>query len=313
MLAKTIRRVILVIPTIILISLLAFTLLYFSPGDTAMLILKERTNVATLTAEDAQEFEESKGLNAGYLALYCSWFGGVLKGDLGTSYVDGQNINLKITAAMSKALKMSLIAWVVYILTGTAAGMLAAIYHNSIFDKITKYWSVMSTAIPVFWIGLFTVWLFSVKFSVLTTVGKRSDFSLIFPGILMGFIYTGNLIIIVKEKTKLVLEEGFVLSARALGVKKSVILRSHVLRNILAPVIAASTLAFSDFIGASVLMDNIFSISGFGALLTDAIRVKDYMIVASATLILGVLVCTVNMFADITYRFIDRRAEVNES
>ncbi|MGL6198094.1 MAG: ABC transporter permease [Lachnospiraceae bacterium] len=313
MLAKTIRRVVLIFPTIILISLLAFTMLYFSPGDTAMLILKERTNVTTITNEDIKEFEESKGLNAGYFTLYASWFGGVLKGDLGTSYVDGQSINSDITTALNKTLKMSLIAWAVYTIAGTAVGMLAAIYHNRILDKTTKYWSVMSTAIPVFWIGLFAVWLFSVKLGVITTVGKRSDFSLIFPGILMGIIYTGNLIIIVKEKTQLVLEEPFVLSARSLGVRKSRILRSHVLRNILAPVIATSTLAFSDFIGASVLMENIFSISGFGTLLTDAIRVKDFMVVASGTLILGVLVCTVNMLADITYCSIDRRAETNES
>jgi peptide/nickel transport system permease protein len=312
MLARIIRRIAFIIPTIMLISLLAFGLLYFSPGNAAMLMLRERTNVATLTSQDAAEFAESRGLNAGVFRLYSKWFGGVLKGDLGTSYIDGRNVNSKIAGAMGKTLKLAMIALVVYTAAGTMMGMLSTVYHNGIFDRVTKYWSVLSASIPVFWISLFAVWLFSVKLKILTTVGKRCDLSLIFPGVLMGLIYTGNLIIIVKEKTRLVLEESFVLSARALGVRKSVILRSHVLKNILAPVIATSTLAFSDFVSSGILMESIFSLSGFGTLLRDAIAVKDYMVVAGATLVMGALVCTVNMLADIAYSFIDRRADPDE-
>ncbi|MDR2392729.1 MAG: ABC transporter permease subunit [Treponema sp.] len=115
-----------------------------------------------------------------------------------------------------------------------------------------------------------------------------------------------------KEKNRLVLEEPFVLNARALGVGKSIILRSHVLKNILVPVITTSTLAFSNFVSSGVLMESIFSLSGFGTLLRNAITVKDYMVVASATLALGVLIGTVNILADIAYSFIDRRAGPDE-
>lgn len=258
MLAGTGKRVVLMIPTLLFISVLAFAMLYYAPGDTAMLVLKERTHVSTLTDEDAPAFAERQGLNAGFGALYAGWMGGVLRGDLGTSYIE-------------------LIAWLVYTVLGTAVGMLAAVYHNGVFDRVTKYWAVLSTAIPVFWISMFVVWPLSVKLGVLTTVGKRSDLSFIPPGVLMGLVYTGNLIVIVKEKTRLVLKEPFVLSARAMGVKRHVILKRHVLKNILPPVVATSPLGFSSFIGSGVLM--------------HAISVKDYMIVASATLILGVLVC----------------------
>ena len=312
MFAKAVRRIALIIPTVMLISLLAFALLYFSPGSAAMLILRERTNVATLTGQDAADFAEKAGLNTGVFHQYAAWFSGVLRGDLGKSYVDGRNINSEIAAALGKTLKMAVIALAVYTIAGTTLGMLSAVYHNGMLDKVTKYWSVLSTAVPVFWISLFALWLFSVKFRILTTVGKRSDLSLIFPGVLMGLVYTGNLIVIVKEKTRLVLEEPFVLCARALGLRKSVILRGHVLKNILAPVTARSALAFSDFMGFGVLMESIFSISGFGTLLRNAINIKDYMVVAGATLILGVLVCTVNMLADIAYAFIDRRTEADE-
>jgi peptide/nickel transport system permease protein len=295
-----------------LISLLTFTLLYFSPGNAAMLMLRKRTNAATLTGQDAAAFAESRGLNASVFRLYSRWFGGVLTGDLGTSYVDNRNVNVEIIGAMGKTLKLAMIALAVYTAVGTIMGMLSAVYHKGIVEKITKYWSVLSTAIPVFWLSLFAVWLFSVKLKILTTVGKRGDLSLIFPGALMGLVYTGNLIVIVKEKTRLVLEESFVLGARALGVRKSVILRGQVLKNILAPVIAASILAFSNFISSGILMESIFSLPGFGTLLRDAIEVKDYMIVASATVVMGVLVCTVNMLADIAYGFIDKRADPDE-
>jgi peptide/nickel transport system permease protein len=295
-----------------LISFVSFSLLYFSPGNAAMLMLRKRTNAATLTDQDAAAFAESRGLNVGFFRLYSRWFWGILTGNLGTSYIDGRNVNAEIIGATGKTLKLAMIALAVYTAAGTIAGMLSAVYHNGIFDKITKYWSVLSTAIPVFWLSLFVVWLFSVKLKILTTVGKRGDLSLIFPGVLMGLIYTGNLIIIVKEKTRLVLEEPFVLNARAFGARKSVILRYHVLKNVIAPVIAASTLDFSGFISSGVLMESIFSLSGFGTLIGDAIAVKDYMIVASATLLLGVVVCAVNMFADIAYSFIDMRADPYE-
>lgn len=310
--AKMIRRGLLILPMTALISLLAFGLLYAAPGDTAMLILRERTNISTLTEEDAAAFAEEKGLNTGFFPLYTGWLASVLRGDLGTSYVDGQSVNAKLGAALGKTMKLSMIAWVVYTVLGTGVGILAAVRRRGILDRLTRYWSILSTAIPVFWIGLFAVWLFSVKLGVLATVGKRSDLSLLFPGVLMGVVYAGNLIVIAREKARLVLEEPFVLGARAMGVRKGAILRNHVLKNILPPVIATSALAFSDFVGASVLMENIFSISGFGKLLTDAIRTKDYLVVAGATLAIGVLCCVVNLLADIAYSLIDGRAEPHE-
>ncbi len=310
---KTIRRVILIIPTIILVSLLSFALLYLAPGDTAMLVLREKGNTILVPEQEAEAFAESQGLNAGFFEQYLSWFGGVAQGDLGTSFLDGQNINGRIASAMGKTLLMTLVALGIYIVFGVATGVLSAVYNNGIVDRIAKYWAVLSTAIPVFWIALFIVWIFSVKLGILHTVGSRDNSSLILPGVLMGLVYAGNLIVIVKEKTLLVLEEPFVLNARALGVKRIVILRSHVLKSILAPVIATATLAFSNFIGSSVLMENIFSLSGYGTLLMDAINIKDYMIVASATLILGILVCVSNMIADIIYGLIDRREVPDES
>ena len=310
---KTIRRIIFIIPTIILVSLLSFALLYLSPGDTGMLVLREKGNTIVVTEKEAEIFAESKGLNTSFFAQYTSWFGGVLQGDLGTSYLDSQNINERIATAMGKTLIMTMIALGVYIIFGTAAGILSAVFPTGIVDRLAKYWAVLSTAIPVFWISLFIVWLLSVKLGILKTVGSRSNSSLILPGVLMGIVYAGNLIVIVKEKALLVLEEPFVLSARALGVKRRVVLRSHVLKNILAPVIAAAALAFSSFIGSSVLMENIFSLSGYGTLLMDAVNIKDYMVVASATLVLGTLVCIINMIADIIYGFLDRRGGPNES
>ena len=301
-----------VIPTILLVSLLSFAFLYFAPGDAAELLLMEKSGTATLTDEDIQAFAQSKGLNTGFFSMYSTWFGGVLRGNLGTSYLDGRNINARIVFALGKTLLMSLIALGTYLVFGVVTGILSAVYRNGIVDRIAKYWTVLSTSIPVFWIGLFVVWLLSVKFGVLQTVGRRSNASLIVPGMLMGLVYAGNLIVIVREKALIILEEPFVMHARAMGAKRRAILMGHVLRNVLAPAIAAATLAFSGFISSGVLMENVFSLSGFGKLLMDAVNVKDYMVVASATLLLGVIVCISNMLADILYALIDRRETPNE-
>jgi peptide/nickel transport system permease protein len=296
-----------------MVSLLSFALLYFAPGDTAMLVLRQKGNTFIIPEEKAQAFAENNGLNTGFTNQYLSWFGGVLQGDLGTSYLDGQNINKRIATALGKTLIMTFVSLMTYLLFGVMIGVIAALHHNGIADRIAKYWAVLSTAIPVFWIALFVVWLLSVKLGILKTVGSRGNSSLILPGVLMGLVYAGNLIVIVKEKTLLILEEPFVINARAVGMKKRVISQNHVLKNILPPVVATATLAISGFIGSGVLMENIFSLSGYGTLLMDAVHIKDYMVVASATLLLGALVCVSNMVADVIYAVIDRRGVPNES
>lgn len=147
---------------------------------------------------------------------------------------------------------------------------------------------------------------------VLATVGSRGYASLLLPGVLTGLVYAGNLIVIVQEKSRVILEEPYLLSARALGVKQGVILRTHLLRNLIAPVVATSALSFSSFLGAGVLMESIFSLQGLGTLLTNAINGKDYWVVAGATLVIGILVCVANMLAELIQSGVDKRVECNE-
>lgn len=308
---KTLQRVLFLLPTVVHISLMAFALLYFAPGDAARMLLQQKTHNSSLTQADVDAFAEESGLESGFFALYAGWAGDILRGDFGTSFVDGQSINGKLAAATGKTLAMALIGIAVYIPFGTVVGVLAASSKRGVFERVARYWAVFSTAIPVFWISLFVVWLLSVKLGVLATVGSRGFSSLILPGVLMGLVYAGNLIVIVKEKTRTILEEPYVLNARALGVKQGVILRSHVLANLVVPVVATATLSFSGFLGAGVLMESIFSINGLGSMLTNAINVKDYMVVASATLVIGLLVCAANLLADVIQSAADKRGHAD--
>lgn len=307
--SKAIKHLLLIIPISVLISLLAFALLYFSPGDTALMLLREKTGNMTVTTEQAAEFAESKGLNRTFFEMYSEWIGDVAQGDLGTSYIDGKSINEKVSGAFHKTFVMSLIAISTYVICGLSIGMYAAVHKNGLVDRIANGWAVLSTAVPVFWIAMFFVWIFSVQLGVLQTVGSRSDWSLLPPGLLMGIIYTGNMIVIVRQKTSLILQEPYVLQAKSMGLKMHTIIRSHVLKNILGPVIALSALSFSNFLGAGVLVENIFAISGIGTLLNKAIGIKDYMVVAASVLIIGVTVCTANMISEAIYGFIDKREE----
>jgi ABC-type dipeptide/oligopeptide/nickel transport system permease component len=285
-------------------------LLFLAPGDVARLILIQKSQSEFIPEAAVSEFAAEKGLDANFLELYLKWLGRVAQGDLGESYLDGASINRMIDATLPKTITMVLIALGVYFVLGVTVGMLAAVYRKGWFARLAKYWAVLSTAIPSFWIGLFTVWLLSVKLGILKFVGSHGNSCLILAGILMGVISSGNLITIVKHKTLLVLEEQFVMMARALGVKKRTIMLRHVLKNILAPTVATTTLAFSNFLGSSLLMENVFSISGFGTLLTKSINLKDYAVVASALLVLGIIISIANMIADIAYSLIDRRESV---
>lgn len=309
MIGKILKHIVLIVPIGILISFLSFALLYFSPGDTAMMLLREKTGNATITVEQAAEFAKSKGLDRTFFEMYTEWFSDVLRGDLGTSYVDGKNINERVGNAFFKTSVMALVALCTYVILGTTIGMYVAVFKGGLVDKVASLWAVLASAIPVFWIALFVIYIFSVKLGVLQTVGSRSNLSLLPPGILMGIVYTGNLIVVVKEKTLLVLKEPFVTHSKAMGLSTYAIIKSHVLKNVLPPIIAMSALAFSSFLGASVLLEGIFSIAGLGRLLENAIGIKDYMIVAASVFILGISVCTSNMIAEIIYKLIDKREE----
>lgn len=307
MMSKAVRHLLLILPISFLISLLSFALLYFSPNNSAMALLSEKTGGAKVTAEQAEDFAKSRGLDRGFSEMYGDWIGALLKGDLGTSYVDGKNINEKVGSAFFKTFVMSFIAVFAYSVFGVAIGVYAAVNNNEVTKKIADGWAVLSTAVPVFWIAMFFVWIFSVKLGVLKTVGVRSSLSLVPPGLLMGIINTGNMIVTVKEKTSLILEEPFILHARAMGLNMRTIMIHHILKNITGPVIALSMLAFSGFLGASVLIERIFSIAGIGTLLSKAIGIKDYPIVAASVLITGVVICTANMLSEALYLLIDRR------
>lgn len=305
--SKASKHLLLILPISFLISLLSFSLLYFSPGDKALMLLREKTGNTKITAEQAAEFAEHKGLDRTFFEMYGDWIGGVIKGDLGTSYVNGKSINEKVFNAFYKTFAMSFIAMLAYLVFGVTIGMYVAVHKNGLANKIANGWAVLSTAVPVFWIAMFFIWLFSVKLGVLQTVGSRSILNLVPPGLLMGTIYTGNMIVVVKEKTTLILEEPFVLHARAMGLKMGTIIKSHVLKNILGPVIALSALAFANFLGASVLIERIFSITGIGTLLNKAIGIKNYMVVAASVLIIGTIICAANMLSEAVYVLIDKR------
>ncbi|MDO5718938.1 MAG: ABC transporter permease [Tissierellia bacterium] len=301
------RRVALTIPMLFIISLLSFALLYYSPGDSASIILRKKASSSVLTKEDIEEFSESKGLNKGFMSLFGKWISGIIRGDLGKSYLNDENINLKLFKYFNITIFMSTVGIFVYLFFGIIVGMYLGTKPKGIIDKIVRYWAVLASSVPVFWIALFIVWFFSVKMKMLTTIGSRNISSLFLPGFITGIIPAGNLIMIIKEKTKLVLREPFIISARAMGLRTWTIMSRHVLKNIMAPVISMIALTFPYFIGFSLIMEQVFSIKGFGFYLGNAINLKDYMIVASGIMVIGILVSFVNLIADIIYILIDRR------
>ncbi len=304
---RIIYRLILIFPSLFILTFLIFCLMYYMPGNAGHMILMEKTGSTNITSEKIADFENEQHINTGFLSVFLIWSKYLLKGNLGKSFVDGKNINKKVLSAFNKTFIMSTIALIIYSVIGSMIGIVSAIYESKLLNRIVNYWAVFSTSIPAFWIALFVVWLFSVKFHFISICGARGFASLILPGVLMGFIYMGNIIIIIKEKTLSIWQEAFIVNAIAMGLGRWQIIKVHILKNILAPVVSMSTLALSNFLGFSIVMENIFSIKGIGSLMHHAIGIKDYMVVASGVLLVGFIIILFNTFADIIYIFIDRR------
>lgn len=147
---KTARRLLLLLPTVALISLFSFALLYYAPGDAARMLLQQRARSTTLTNENVADFARQAGLDKGFWPLYAGWAGDILRGDFGASLVDGQPLGPRLAAATGKTLVIALVAMAVYIPFGTVVGVLAAVSRRGVFERLARYWAVFSTAIPVF-------------------------------------------------------------------------------------------------------------------------------------------------------------------
>ena len=303
MLRYIVRRVLFLIPVLLGVAFCVFTLLYLTPGDPARMILGD------LATEDAvQEFRNREGLNDPFLVQFGNYiWKAVTKGDIGRSYVTKRSVAQEVLAAFPATLKLSALAMVIAILVGLPCGILSAIKQYSIFDTVTMIFAMIGLSMPVFWLGLLLILLFSVHLRWLPSSGFGTFKAMILPAVSLSAQAISMVTRMTRSSMLEVIRADYIRTARAKGQKESVVIWVHALHNALIPVVTLCGLQFGHLLAGAILTESIFAIPGIGRLMVTSIMQRNYPVVQGGVLFIAIAFSIVNLLVDLVYAYIDPR------
>lgn len=194
--SRLFRSILFLIPAVLLISLMSFSVIYFAPGDAAHLLLADRLDSTHVSQEQADDYAKQIGLDADFGTLYSKWISGVVKGDFGKSLSQGEPVTEMFWAKYKITLSLSLICVFFEVLLAFPISLRAGMKPGGITDKFVSMWSVLTCSIPSFWLALIAVWVLSVHFKWKLAIGYFGIISLIVPAFIMAFLSSGNLAVL---------------------------------------------------------------------------------------------------------------------
>jgi len=310
MLAFIGRRILIAIPTVILISIFVFTLQHLLPGDPILVMAGEERDPAVIEA-----LREKYRMNDPIPVQYLAWAGAALQGDLGISLRTQQPVLELIGGKLPVTIQLAVMALMIAILIGIPAGVLSAYRKGTWIDWLANIVALSGLSVPNFWLGIMLILLVSVKLGWLPASGymplsedpMQSIKVMLMPAFVLGTAIAATLMRHTRSAMLSVLKSDYVRTARAKGLRERVVLVKHALRNALVPVVTVITLLFGELLAGAVLTEQIFTIPGFGKLVVDAVFNRDYAVVQGIVLCTGIAFIAMNILADAAYRVLNPR------
>lgn len=325
-----IRRLLALIPVLLGVTILVFSLIRLIPGDPAVVMLGERARL-----EDVVRLREQMGLNRPIIAQYFEWMGHILRGDLGTSIIQRTAVMTELKQRLPATIEMVIFGMLIGVTIGVSVGILSAIKRNTWIDVVTMFGALIGVSMPIYWLALLAIYALAVnnkifppstRLDVDLTVVRRTGFMLI-DTLLMGdpklffnalwhlilpsAILSTTIMPILARLTRSsmleVMRQDYVRTSRAKGlIERTVILR-HALKNALLPIVTVIGLQLGGLLGGALLTETIFSWPGMGLWTYRAILGRDYPIVQAAVLVSATIYVFVNLLVDISYAYLDPR------
>ena len=300
------KRILLMIPLLLVILILVFTISYFMPGDPALLAMPSNFTQEQYDAKVAQ-----LGLDKGYLEQLWNYISGIVfHFNLGTSYNTGQSVNALIAGRVWVTFKIGILSCFVTLLLSIPIGILAAVRQYSVLDYTCTTIAIVLAAVPGFWLALMLIILFSQKLGWLPASGLASWKHYILPVVCNALGPVAHITRMTRSSMLEVIRQDYIRTARSKGLKENVVIVRHALHNALIPIVTVASIQFSLIIGGSVIVESIFSIPGMGSALVTAINNRDYPAIMGITFLISMFVCVINMLVDVIYTFIDPRMKV---
>lgn len=296
------KRILMMIPVLLGITLLIFSIMEIAPGETAELILGDGA-----TEEAIMELEEAMGLNQPFIVRYFRYLFGLIRGDLGTSYRTGVPVIEEIIARFPHTFKLAFLGVWLSVMIAVPIGVISAVKQYSLVDNLSMLLALVLTSMPGFWLGMMLILLFSVRLGWFpaTAMGSWRDY--ILPVATVAFVSMSTLTRMTRSTMLETIRQDYVRTARSKGAKESQVIIRHALRNALLPLITVIGNNFGHQLGGTVMIETVFAINGLGYYVVQAIRMKDTPVVVSTLLVVCFLASIVNLIVDILYAFVDPR------
>ena len=303
------KRLLSLIPILIGISFISFALIYFTGGD-AVAVRYEAIG-GMLSPELINQKREELGLNRPFIIQYLGWLSGIIKGDMGVSYVSGKPVFGYIIGKLPNTLLLSISSLITTILISLPLGILSAIKRNSIFDNIIKAMSFIGNSLPNFFVALVLSYVFALQMKLLPVISQGTSFkSLILPTLTLSLAMSAKYIRQIHALIISELSKPYVSGARARGIKENTIIFFNVLRLTSLTIITLMALSFGSLLGGSAIVESIFMWDGIGKLAIESIKLRDYPVILAYVLWMAFIYVFINLLADISYYFLDPRLRI---
>lgn len=297
-------RLLWIVPVVLGVSLLVFSIMKLVPGDVAQVIAGMDG-----TAEDVELIRRSLGLDRPVYEQYLTFLGNMLQGDFGRSAVTKRPVADEIASRIGPTAELAIAAFLVSLLVGLPAGVISATKRYSIWDTLATLIALIGVSMPVFWLGLMLMLLFSVTLGWLPSSGAGTPAQLVLPALALGSASTAIIARQTRSGMLEVLSQDYVRTARAKGLTEKVVLLRHALKNALIPTITVAGLQVGYLMGGSVLAETVFARPGLGRLLVDSIARRDIPVVQTTIMLLSITFVLVNLVIDLLYVKLDPRIQ----
>ncbi|WP_017799718.1 ABC transporter permease [Winslowiella toletana] len=302
------KRLLLAIPTLLLVSIMVFSLQKLLPGDPVVAMAGEERDPEVIA-----QLREEYHLNDPIPAQYFYWISNALRGDLGVSLRTKEPVTQLIASKLPVTLELSLLAMIVALLVGISMGIVAAVRKDSWVDHTTNFVALSGISVPHFWLGILLILLFSVHLQWLPASGyvplsesiPQNLKTLLLPALVLGTGLAATLMRHTRASMITVLKADYIRTARAKGLLPKRVILKHAFRNALVPVITLTTLLFGELLGGAVLTEQVFTLPGFGKMIVDSVFNRDYAVVQGVVLVTAIGFLLLNLLADVLYVLIN--------
>jgi len=302
------KRLIMIIPLFLVASVLLFSLLWLMPGDPAMILAGPQAG-----PEQIAKIRHEIKLDRPPYVVYFEWLGGVFHGDLGLSYRTGVSVSSMISECLPRTLELGIAALLLSIAIGIPLGIIAALRRGTKVDYATMGISLFGVSIPSFWLAMIAILIFGVWLGWTPALGGGiGPQYLILPAAVLGAVMAGSVSRLTRSSMLDVLNQDYIRTARAKGLRERSVIYTHALKNAFIPISTMLFMRLPHLFGGAIIIETIFQWPGMGNLMISAIRNSDFLVIQGVALMFVLLVMISNLLADISYAYLNPRIRYGE-